>query len=274
MAAHNSLSGDNLHEPFHRVASSDPGAVGAGKYWLDTSVEPYVLKRRNSGDTDWVTVGADGGGGGGGGGAPSGALDLSTGFAWQGQNQGGFDATATMLGDQLLLEAPSHGDTGANHLRLYLVDIPTHDTWKFTAKVSWAWFPAGDTASDFGGMFGLVAKQGTSDNQIFSVYLYKTDQIMPSLFVRTWTSRSSASSDHKRGLWMYWDGYFRIEDDGTDVVTSFSRDGEQWVEIDRRGNSALPTATGKVGFMLNASTDSLPVKGVVHWALLEVTEAP
>jgi hypothetical protein len=36
--------------------------VGAGLYWLDTSSDPYILKRRNPGNTAWISVGASGGG--------------------------------------------------------------------------------------------------------------------------------------------------------------------------------------------------------------------
>lgn len=57
---HSSLTQDELHEPFHRVAASDPGAIGADTYWLDTSSEPYVLKRRNATDDGWIVVGAEG----------------------------------------------------------------------------------------------------------------------------------------------------------------------------------------------------------------------
>lgn len=53
---HNSLTNDELHESFHRVSTSDPGAIGAGKYWLDTSSTPHKLKRRNAGNTAWVVV--------------------------------------------------------------------------------------------------------------------------------------------------------------------------------------------------------------------------
>lgn len=60
---HELLTGEQLHEAFQYVAASDPGAVGAGKYWLDTSGDPYVLKRRNGTDDGWITVGSAGGGG-------------------------------------------------------------------------------------------------------------------------------------------------------------------------------------------------------------------
>lgn len=66
MANHNSLTGTALHVPFHYIQTSDPGAVGAGKYWLNTTSAPYILSVRNAGDTAWVTVGASGGGGGSG----------------------------------------------------------------------------------------------------------------------------------------------------------------------------------------------------------------
>lgn len=61
MGLHSSLTGTDLHEAFHYVQTSDPGAVGAGKYWLDTTSAPYELKRRNAGNSAWVTVGASGG---------------------------------------------------------------------------------------------------------------------------------------------------------------------------------------------------------------------
>ena len=49
------------------VDATDPGAVGAGKLWVDTSTgPPYALKMRNTGDTGWDDVGSTGGGGGGG----------------------------------------------------------------------------------------------------------------------------------------------------------------------------------------------------------------
>lgn len=43
-------------EPFHYVQSSDPGAVGAGKYWLNTSGSRYALWRRNATNDDWILI--------------------------------------------------------------------------------------------------------------------------------------------------------------------------------------------------------------------------
>lgn len=58
MALHNSLS-DGLYHGVGYVQSGDPGAVGAGRYWVDTTTgPPYALKVRNSGDSGWDGVGS------------------------------------------------------------------------------------------------------------------------------------------------------------------------------------------------------------------------
>lgn len=57
---HPSLTALQLHEPFHYPQAGDPGAVGAGKYWVDTSTigSGYiVVKRRNAGNSGWLLVG-------------------------------------------------------------------------------------------------------------------------------------------------------------------------------------------------------------------------
>jgi hypothetical protein len=54
MPVHRDMTGDELHDPYHYKQSSDPGAVGAGRYWLDT-VKGW-LHRRNSADTRWLLV--------------------------------------------------------------------------------------------------------------------------------------------------------------------------------------------------------------------------
>ena len=59
MAIHKNLTGETATHPFAYKQSADPGAVGAGKGWIDTtSGPPYQLKVRNSGDTAWETVGS------------------------------------------------------------------------------------------------------------------------------------------------------------------------------------------------------------------------
>ena len=54
MAKHQDLIGDQLHVPGY-VQDADPGAVGPGKLWVDSSggVGAYLLKIRNADDTGW-----------------------------------------------------------------------------------------------------------------------------------------------------------------------------------------------------------------------------
>jgi hypothetical protein len=64
MPEHNDLAGLSLHGPFHYEQPTDPGAVGAGKWWADTS--SGIIYRRDALDADWEIWGGGGGGGGGG----------------------------------------------------------------------------------------------------------------------------------------------------------------------------------------------------------------
>lgn len=59
---HKNQTGANLHVPGY-LQSSDPGAVGAGKYWIDTTggTGLWALKVRNAGDSGWETVASGGG---------------------------------------------------------------------------------------------------------------------------------------------------------------------------------------------------------------------
>gem|GEM_PF-2899167 len=58
---HSNLSGTELHVPGYQQAT-DPGAIGAGKYWVDTSggASSWVLKVRNDADTGWEDVSSSG----------------------------------------------------------------------------------------------------------------------------------------------------------------------------------------------------------------------
>lgn len=87
---HAELAGLQLHVPFHYSQSADPGAVGAGLFWLNTTSAPYALSVRNVGNTAWVAIGSVGGGGAWGG--ITGTLSAQTDL------QGALDAKQASLG--------------------------------------------------------------------------------------------------------------------------------------------------------------------------------
>jgi hypothetical protein len=58
MSRHKDLTGAAAVHPAAHVAGSDPGAVGAHKFWVDTSSgPPYTLKKRNAANDAWETIG-------------------------------------------------------------------------------------------------------------------------------------------------------------------------------------------------------------------------
>ncbi|MGH3428476.1 MAG: hypothetical protein ACRDQZ_13065 [Mycobacteriales bacterium] len=64
---HRNITGLDALHPFSIRQAIDPGAIGADKGWLDTSVDPPVLRVRNSTNTGWdVASGARGPAGAGG----------------------------------------------------------------------------------------------------------------------------------------------------------------------------------------------------------------
>ena len=54
---HKNLDTTELHIPGY-VQAGDPGAVGAGTFWVDTSggTGLWVLRVRNATDTNWETI--------------------------------------------------------------------------------------------------------------------------------------------------------------------------------------------------------------------------
>lgn len=58
---HKNFTGAEAVHPAAYVQSSDPGTVGANKFWIDTTTgPPYVLNLRNPTNTAWVQFGATG----------------------------------------------------------------------------------------------------------------------------------------------------------------------------------------------------------------------
>lgn len=64
MTLHATITTLLRHDLFQYAQSGDPGAVGAGKNWLDTTTASApVWKRRNDADNAWITMATGGGGG-------------------------------------------------------------------------------------------------------------------------------------------------------------------------------------------------------------------
>src|SRR4051812_957542 len=54
---HSAATGTEIHDFVQYVQTSDPGSVGAGKNWLDTTTATSpILKRRNGANNAWVVV--------------------------------------------------------------------------------------------------------------------------------------------------------------------------------------------------------------------------
>jgi hypothetical protein len=61
MAIHRNLTGAEACHQSAYVQSTDPGAVGALKAWIDTSTTPATHRVRNAANDGWIVVGAAGG---------------------------------------------------------------------------------------------------------------------------------------------------------------------------------------------------------------------
>lgn len=58
---HKDITGEDAYHPIMYIQSGDPGAVGAAKWWLDTTTGSTletgaILKKRNSGDSGWDII--------------------------------------------------------------------------------------------------------------------------------------------------------------------------------------------------------------------------
>lgn len=54
MSQHSDLIGKEIHEPYHYVQETDPGAVGSNLYWLKVSTA--IVSRRNGANTGWIVI--------------------------------------------------------------------------------------------------------------------------------------------------------------------------------------------------------------------------
>lgn len=55
MSVHSQFKGLEIHQPYHFIQESDPGAVGAGLFWLQVSTGNVSI--RNDVDTAWTGIG-------------------------------------------------------------------------------------------------------------------------------------------------------------------------------------------------------------------------
>jgi hypothetical protein len=54
MTLHSAMTGLDLHQPFHYIQETDPGAIGAGFTWFKKSTK--VLSYRNDSNTGWISI--------------------------------------------------------------------------------------------------------------------------------------------------------------------------------------------------------------------------
>src|SRR5690348_4774198 len=54
MSTHSSLVGTDLHQPWHYIQESEPGAVGAGRTWFKKSLAKIYY--RNDNNTGWIQI--------------------------------------------------------------------------------------------------------------------------------------------------------------------------------------------------------------------------
>ena len=142
---HNTLTGTSLHEAFHYVQNGDPGAVGAGKYWLNTTSAPYVLSRRDAGNASWVAVGSAGGGGG----ASVGAY---------GSRPAGTDGDFYQANDSAIYSIHSGGNW-IDYYQGHPITVPVSGNY--------AWInQGGASVATVGGMNKLIAPSGGGSNNM------------------------------------------------------------------------------------------------------------
>ncbi len=56
MPDHKDIVGEDAVHPNAFYQDADPGAVGAGKFWWDTTADPPTYYRRNDADTNWDVI--------------------------------------------------------------------------------------------------------------------------------------------------------------------------------------------------------------------------
>ena len=146
---HNDLIEPQAVHPAAYVSSSDPGAVGAHKFWVDTSQtngtvgSPFILRKRNASNTSWDVVG-------GGGGLKQAVVAASTANVSLASPGATLDGVTLTSGNRILLK----NQTTASENGIY--------DWTGAASALTRSADA-NTADEFGLGFLIYISQGTSN---------------------------------------------------------------------------------------------------------------
>lgn len=283
---HETLTELQLHEPFHYVDESDPGAVGAGKYWLKVSTGE--LKRRNATDDDWDAVG-----GGGGSSISEGAY-------------GSLPAAGNAGALYLPTDAPVIlRDDGAAWQTFGPIHRFHRDTWPATA-----YNPTSETVTDHGWGQSILAPNngstGTTNwvgrEKVAPSTPYKVDLFFRiNAFVRQHQCWGFFIRDSSNGKWtgvqlnfgsagglavlhqnsatsnasvpftlelplVAHDLFWRMEDDNTNIKFACSADGQNWYQFYSEARASFLTTPNRVGWALNNQTSAIPMTAtLLHW---------
>lgn len=305
---HSQITGLEIHEPYHFVQESDPGAVGTGLYWLKVSTG--VVNRRNSSNTGWnqispstgisdptttkgdliarsssalgrLAVGSD---------AKVLTADSTAtlGVSWQTASGGGgsvpawvtnhpdtpptspssfddeFTSSATLPGGGSAIWTALNGSNVAlsivpNGLQMILSpstsaisgiqqNVPSSGAWTAITKVS----IAGPFAANI--LIGMLVGDGTK------LLTWSMVQV-PAFDLQSWNSSTSINAtifSGIAGIGFVNVIYFKVHNDLTNYVFSYSVDGISYTQLAIEGVTSFLTAT-KMGLQMYCSNSNTMV---------------
>jgi hypothetical protein len=240
------------------VQASDPGAVGAGVWWIDTSggTGAWKIKVRDIANAAWEESGHTSGGGGATdpytsdpGGPQAKLVDPTAGglSTWINQTSQSVTATITSAAKREVIVAPIHGTQ--NELRIRKKTLAASINYTATFLLD---FRALTNDSHIGG--GICLRDG--GGQLATM---RTDFGNNSLYIEHWASPSGSAAAtvdtfgyNQTGLvWM------RIIDDGTNRDWLIG-DGTNFTRLTRETRTAYLTPT-EIGFFANGFSTYLTI---------------
>lgn len=266
---HDTLDGSEAHEIGYRQAT-DPGAVGAGISWIDTSggTGAWVHKVRNAANDGWETVGSSGGdftkwdpdA------PPASASSYDDEFDDQSFDTGlwsEFDhgslltVTEDEIGCKLALAVSSSIDYAGIHQSLQSGDFT------YTTKISWN-LPKRNMYSHIG---LVLFENTTSTGNFLGIFLNTTrtdyNQRITILEMNDYQSFSTEDTYEARA---YNDTfiYFRIRYDGTDYHFEWSLDGVGWRWLWSEDDALYSGSPSDIGIVLNCEDSVVGMTGRVE----------